>query len=118
MHDAPNLPTAQISATLKGLYGLRIQSLTFLPIGNDSATFVYEAIADDGTRYFVKLRSASGFGALSLLVPRALHEQGVANIVVPLQAAGGALCAPPALLGRAVSYTCRVVHSNDNPAPQ
>ncbi len=84
MREPPKLEAATLRAALHAHYGLSITALTFLPIGNDSASFVYRADATDGTSYFLKVRSGLGFSASSLLVPRFLHEQGVPHILSPI----------------------------------
>ncbi len=84
MRDLPKLANATITAALRTHYGLSITNLTFLPLGADSASFVYRAAAGDAT-YFVKLRSSDGFSVPSLAIPHFLHEHGVPHILAPLQ---------------------------------
>ena len=94
MREPPKLTDLLIKATLHTHYGLSIQSVTFLPIGNDSATFVYQVIDSVGTRYFLKLRTHSGFSAPSIAVPRFLAEQGISHVVTPLMTLGQTLWVP------------------------
>jgi spectinomycin phosphotransferase len=84
MREPPKLADATIRAALQAHYGLSIAALTFLPIGNDSATSVYRVQATDGTIYFLKLRAGAGFSVPSLVVPRFLRDQGVPHILAPL----------------------------------
>lgn len=84
MREPPSLTEAFIQETVLTHYGLSIQSLSFLPLGNDSATFVYKAVSNEGVNYFLKLRTRHGFRAPSVLVPRFLFEQGLAHVVMPL----------------------------------
>lgn len=91
MREPPKLTDADIRATLRDHYGLSIVGLSFLPIGNDSASFVYRVDAIDGTSYFLKLRTGSGFSPPSLMIPRFLYEQGIPHIVTPLPTAAGTL---------------------------
>lgn len=69
---------------LRAHYGIYGAALTFLPIGNDSATWVYRLRSDDGEAYFVKLRSGDGFSVASLSAPFALREQGVPHVLAPV----------------------------------
>lgn len=84
MREPPQLADAAVIAALRAHYGLTTAALTFLPIGNDSASFVYRVGAADGAFYLLKLRSRKGFSAPSLVVPRYLRERGVAHILAPL----------------------------------
>ena len=68
-------------------------SVRFLPLGYDLNAAVYEVLTADGTPYFLKIR----FGPVDepgLLVPRALIDQGVPNILGPLRTRSSALWAP------------------------
>lgn len=91
MREPPRLTEERIRATLQTQYGLPVAALTFLPIGNDAASFVYDIVATNGTRYFLKVRTRQGFRAASLAVPRCLHERGIAHIVAPVPTLTGAL---------------------------
>lgn len=84
MREPPKLTDATIRATLHTHYGLSVMALTFLPIGNDSASFVYRVDSPDGTSYFLKVRASQGFSAPSVVIPRFLYEQGIAHIITPL----------------------------------
>ncbi len=84
MLDDPGLDLGKIAACLDVHYGLRVASLAFLPIGYDFNAAVYEVVARDGASYFLKIR----FGPVhepGLLVPSALIELGVPNILAPLR---------------------------------
>lgn len=91
MRDLPALSAAAIRTVLAAHYGLATATLTFLPVGNDAASFVYRAEGADGRRYFLKVRASGGFSPASLLVPRALHDRGIPHIAAPLPTPGGAL---------------------------
>jgi spectinomycin phosphotransferase len=84
MREPPKLADTSIRAALDTHYGLSIRALTFLPIGNDSASFVYRVEALDGMSYFLKVRSGAGFSPPSLVIPRFCYEQGIPHIVTPL----------------------------------
>jgi spectinomycin phosphotransferase len=91
MREPSRLADETIRAALQNYYCLSTIALTFLPIGADSASFVYRADASDGMRFFLKLRTAAGFNATSLAIPRFLHEHGVPHIVTPLPTTTDAL---------------------------
>jgi spectinomycin phosphotransferase len=84
-----NLPDDLIIASVREGYGIVVSSLTFLPIGNDSLTWVYRAETAEGATYLVKLRGGVAYEA-SVLVPRYLHDQGVTRVAAPLPALSGA----------------------------
>lgn len=83
MRDDPGLDLGRIAACLDAEYGLRVASVQFLPIGYDLDAVVYEVTSGDGSAWFLKIR----FGPVhepGLLVPRALIERGIGNVVAPL----------------------------------
>ncbi len=84
MREPPRLADATIMAALHAHYGISITALTFLPIGNDSASSAYRIDATDGTAYFLKVRTDGGFSVPSLVIPRYFHDHGVPHIVAPL----------------------------------
>jgi len=86
MREPPKLAHATIIAALHAHYGISIAALTFLPIGNDSASSVYRVDATNGATYFLKARTGAGFSVPSLAVPRYFHDQGVSHIVAPIPA--------------------------------
>ncbi len=85
MREPPNLADTTIAETMRAHYGISIVALTFLPLGNDSDTYVYRVEADDGAAYFLKIRNRLGFSPASLAVPRYLRDEGVPHILAPLQ---------------------------------
>jgi spectinomycin phosphotransferase len=91
MREAPHLPEASIQVALQEQYGIAIKALTFLPIGNDAASFVYRVDAADGARYFLKGRVGARFSAPSLLIPHFIAARGVPHILSPLPALDGHL---------------------------
>jgi spectinomycin phosphotransferase len=101
MREDPGLDVDKISASLEAHYGLRVTSATFLPIGYDPNAAVYEIVSRDGNAYFLKVR----FGSVhepSLLVPRALIDLGIPNILAPLRTRSSSLWC---LLGGYPDYT-------------
>lgn len=84
MRERPQLADTTIEAALRMHFGVSIATLTFLPLGADSASAVYRVEAADGAAYLLKTRRGQGFSAASLVVPRHLHDLGVPHIVAPL----------------------------------
>ena len=57
MREPPvDLPSATLCAGLRTNYGLAVTDLTFLPLGHDSAAWVYRVRTADDTLYFLKIR--------------------------------------------------------------
>jgi spectinomycin phosphotransferase len=93
MRDDPGLDVGKIAACLNENYGVNAASISFLPIGHDMNAFVYEVVADGGTSYFLKIRSGPLYEP-SLLVPRALIDLGVQNVIAPLRTNASQLWCP------------------------
>jgi spectinomycin phosphotransferase len=83
MLEKPNIPDELIISHLQEEYHLRVNELTFLPIGADMGTVVYRLITNDGTIYFLKLRK--NFDEIVVLVPLFLKSEGIREIIVPLE---------------------------------
>ena len=62
---------------------MHVAGIAFLPLGADLNTVVYRVTADDGTSYFLKLRSGL-FDETSVAPPKFLGDQGIAAIIAPL----------------------------------
>jgi spectinomycin phosphotransferase len=92
MLERPDLQDAQIAACLQREYGLRVSQVAFLPLGADLNTAVYRVVADDATPYFLKLRGGV-FDETSVMLPKFLSDQGIAQIIVPLASQTGRLWA-------------------------
>ena len=90
MRDRPDLVDDIIVATVRASYTIALDGLTFLPIGNDSATWVFRARAANGVDYFLKLRKGSANPA-SFHVPRYLHNHGVTCVIAALPTVTGGL---------------------------
>jgi spectinomycin phosphotransferase len=88
--EKPAIDDARLIACIRSEYGMPITELSFLPLGADFNTAVYCAIASDGTSYFMKLRREV-FDAISVDVPKFLHDQGIAEIICPIESLTGAL---------------------------
>jgi spectinomycin phosphotransferase len=84
MLKAPELQETLLASCLHGEYGLRVERLTFLPIGADVNSAVYRVEADDRNVYFLKLRRGL-FDEMSLEMPRFLSDLGITQIIAPLR---------------------------------
>lgn len=93
MRDDPGLDAGKLADCLGARYGIRVVSVAFLPIGYDLSAFVYEAVADDGASYFTKIRSGPVYEP-GLLVPRALIDVGIRNVLAPLRTRDSGLWCP------------------------
>jgi len=84
MREPSKLADRTIIAALHAHYPIAIATLTFLPLGSDSASAVYRVQTDDGAAYLLKARTGEGFSVPSLAIPHYLHNQGVPHIAAPL----------------------------------
>ena len=84
MLEPPSLADEKIAEALRTHYGISTTALHFLPLGYDSATWVYRVQSAEGRAYFLKLRTSEGFSMASLVVPHYLQDHGVPHIVAPL----------------------------------
>lgn len=87
MLTKPKIKDEEIIRCLEEGYGLRVESLSFLPLGADFNTVVYRARANEGV-YFIKLRRGDFCGA-SVSVPGYLKEQGLKAVMAPLLSRSG-----------------------------
>ena len=92
MLEKPDLLDDKIIACLQADYGLRVATIAFLPLGADLNTAVYRVTGDDGTSYFLKLRSGL-FDETSVALPKFLSDQGIAQVIAPLATSTGQLWA-------------------------
>jgi spectinomycin phosphotransferase len=90
MLEKPDVADEQLAACLRNEYGLYIVEIAFLPLGADANTAVYRVIANDGTPYFLKLRSGV-FDEMSVAIPRFLSDHGIAQIIAPIETSIGQL---------------------------
>jgi spectinomycin phosphotransferase len=91
VREPPRLADTAIITALHAQYGLARVKLTFLPLGADSASFVYRVDAVDGASFLLKVRSGRGFSAPSLAVPQHLHVLGVPHLIAPIPSRSQAL---------------------------
>ena len=94
MLEPPDLGDDQLVGTLEAGYGTRVAALTFLPIGNDPASWSYRVEQASGPARFLKVRAGQGMPGAA--VPAHLHRHRVPNVL--------ARCPPPAA-GRSSSST-------------
>ena len=80
MLERPKLADETIVAAVRAHYCISIAALNFLPLGNDSYTYVYR-VDTDRAKYFLKIRSR--FSPASLAVPRYFCDEGVPHILAP-----------------------------------
>jgi spectinomycin phosphotransferase len=91
VQELPKLADDTIQEVIRTQYGILVTRLTFLPLGNDTMSFVYQISTDDARAYFLKVRTGSGFHAASLHIPRFFYEQGLPHVIPPLPTITGAL---------------------------
>lgn len=84
MLEKPNLQDQRIIACVQDEYGLRVKTLTFLPLGADVNTAVFRMVTDNETAYFLKLRKGP-FHQISVAVPLFLNAQGLDAIIHPIE---------------------------------
>lgn len=82
MLTKPKLNEQEITRCLLDAYELKVDQISFLPLGADFNTAVYRVTANDKIAYFLKLRSG-GFCEASVMVPHHLSQIGLKNIILP-----------------------------------
>lgn len=83
MFEPPAIASDAIIAAVQANYQIQLAALSFLPIGHDPFAWVYRAESRDGTAYFLKLRRGI-VNVPGLVMPYALHSQGIKHILAPL----------------------------------
>ncbi|MET3493589.1 phosphotransferase enzyme family protein [Variovorax boronicumulans] len=84
MLTPPDITHDAIQACLAETYGLQATRIEFLPLGADVHSAVFRVQANDGTAYFLKLRSGD-FEKSAVAVPAFLHrDKGIAAVMAPL----------------------------------
>jgi spectinomycin phosphotransferase len=79
----PDLPDEKIVACLQEAYGLDVATISFLPIGADFKTAIYQVTAHKRAEYFLKLRSGE-FLEASVSVPKYLADSGIKQVIPPI----------------------------------
>ncbi len=90
MIEKPDVQDERIVSQLQEEYGLLATQLSFLPLGWDVHSAVYRVVTADGTAYFLKLRSG-GLDEITVALPHFLHEQGIPEVMAPLETRQGRL---------------------------
>ncbi len=96
MLEKPDFPDEKIIDCLRSEYGLQVESISFLPLGADQNTAVYQARTHHGAAYFVKLRRGN-FHKATVAIPKYLSDLGLPQVIAPLTTQTGHLWAnlPP-----------------------
>ena len=90
MLEKPAIADERLIETVRRGFGVDLAAVTFLPIGADVNTAVYRGEKTDGSTLFIKLRRGDATG-LSVKIPQALHDQGFAEIIAPIEMLDGKL---------------------------
>lgn len=77
-----------VISCLKNNYGIKVATLTFLPLGADMDASVYKAQAHDQTSYFVKLKRGHHHD-ISVVIVELLQMMGIQQIIPPLKTIHG-----------------------------
>ncbi|MBJ2154984.1 phosphotransferase enzyme family protein [Variovorax sp. IB41] len=86
MLTPPDIAHDTIQKCLAETYGLQATHTEFLPLGADVHSAVFRVQANDGTAYFLKLRSGD-FDTAAVAVPAFLHhDKGITAVMAPLPA--------------------------------
>ena len=84
MLTPPAISTETIAANLRADYGLRVDQVTFLPIGADANAAVYRIDTGYDASYFLKLKRGD-FAEIAVTVPAFLNQQGIQQVMAPLE---------------------------------
>ncbi|RAP38119.1 phosphotransferase [Legionella quinlivanii] len=79
----PALKDEKIIACLWDAYGLNVEKISFLPLGADFNTAVYQVTTSSQVDYFLKLRRSEFIDA-SVSVPKYLADFGIKQVIPPL----------------------------------
>lgn len=79
----PDLADEEIVRCLRDAYGLNVETITFLPLGADFNTAVYQVTTSSQTDCFLKLRRGEFIDA-SVSVPKYLADLGIKQVIPPL----------------------------------
>src|SRR5262249_27127106 len=83
MIEKPDIPDEIIASALQVNYSISVNSVKFLPVGNDASAWAYRVDTNHGDAYFLKIKK--GISNLSgLFVPHFLKDSGIKQAVAPL----------------------------------
>ena len=89
---APDIDQSAIIACLRSEYGVDAETVAFLAVGADADTAAYRVVAQNGDRFFLKLRSGDFLDA-SVSVPHYLASHGAGWVIGPIPTRSGVLSA-------------------------
>lgn len=92
MREKPNLQDVDIQNCMLHQYGLQAEGIAFLPQGGDINAASYRVTTQDGTSYFLKLRSGISDES-TLMVPDFLSRIGIREIIAPVRTKSGQIWA-------------------------
>ncbi len=84
----PPLSDQRIIDCLRTYYGIKVTTLTFLPLGADINALVYKAEAHDQLSYFVKLKRGHHHD-IGITIVELLHSAGIQQIILPVKTTHG-----------------------------
>src|SRR5689334_604175 len=91
MLEKPEIEDQEVIDCLREAYGVKVDAISFLPLGADVNTAVYRADSK-GTSYFVKLRRGD-FKEASVVIPNLLAESGARHVIACIKTSTGRLWA-------------------------
>jgi spectinomycin phosphotransferase len=89
VQERPDLTDAVLAAHLRQAWGVKVDAVAFLPVGEDDAAWAFDVRGHAGERYFLKVRRGPVKPA-AVLVPRHLRERGLREVVAAVPTTGGA----------------------------
>jgi spectinomycin phosphotransferase len=92
MLEKPGLKDEILITCVREAYGLRVEKISFLPLGADQNTAVYRVVTSDERKYFLKLRKGD-FNEASVAIPNYLSASGVRQVIPALKTRAGQLWA-------------------------
>ncbi len=90
MLERPAIDDEALASAVGNAYGMDVGSVSFLPIGFDIDTAVFQLTTQGNQCFFLKLRKG-GFDQSSVAIPRYLFDQGISGIAAPLRTKDGQL---------------------------
>lgn len=88
LENQKTISNQQLIDCLIADYGIKVTTLTFLPLGADINTSVYKAEEANKSCYFVKLKKGHQHD-ISVSITKLLHEAGIQQIIPPIKTIKG-----------------------------
>jgi spectinomycin phosphotransferase len=88
VREPPRPTDGALAACLAAGWGMSAAAVELIPAGDDAHSWPYRVVADDGARWFLKLRLGPVDPA-TVLVPAYLHGQGLEQVVAAIPAVDG-----------------------------